>query len=525
MTPSFNLLREKWIPCVRKDGTVEELSLREVLARSHELQDLVGDSPLETAALLRLLLAVLHRVFGPEDTQVWENLYRAGHWDMGPLSEYLDRWEERFDLFHPKHPFYQASDPRVKPKSVASLVLEIASGNNATLFDHHLEEEGLALSPARAARALVAAQAFGLSGTSGLREKFTAGPCARGVLFLAQGDTLFETLALNLTQYPQPSGPLPTQPDDRPCWELDDPWCGAERGVPKGLLDYLTWQSRRVLLLPEMREGSVIVAKMTLAPGRRLSQEVRGPMKLYRMDKRQGFRPARFLEERALWRDSAALFRAGAAGGGHEPPHVFRWLADLVEDGCLPTWQRKRYAALGMASNQAKVSFFRSERMPLPLAFFRRCELVDYLEAAINGAEAVAQALSSAAYTLAFWILAPQGGEDEARQPARQDLESLTGQWAVARSYWPYLEVPFRQMVESLPANPDAALAEWRGTVRETALEALRGLIESLDRSPRTLKASVRASGRLSYALAHFNETGEVQRIDRKGQRKRGAVR
>lgn len=65
MTISFNLIDEPWIPCIRLDGKPDELSLRAVFAQAHQLREIRGDSPLETASLHRLLLAVLHRVFGP----------------------------------------------------------------------------------------------------------------------------------------------------------------------------------------------------------------------------------------------------------------------------------------------------------------------------------------------------------------------------------------------------------------------------------------------------------------------------
>ena len=65
MTISFNLIDEPWIPCIL-DGTRVELGLRDVLAQAQQLREIRGDSPLETASLHRLLLAVLHRIFGPK---------------------------------------------------------------------------------------------------------------------------------------------------------------------------------------------------------------------------------------------------------------------------------------------------------------------------------------------------------------------------------------------------------------------------------------------------------------------------
>ena len=113
MTVSFDLITQPWVPCVDGEGRPLELGLAETLARSHELRELEGESPLVTAALHRLLLAVLHRVFGPAGYESWRALWEAEQFDAAALDAYFDRWRDRFDLFHPTRPFYQAADARV----------------------------------------------------------------------------------------------------------------------------------------------------------------------------------------------------------------------------------------------------------------------------------------------------------------------------------------------------------------------------------------------------------------------------
>ncbi len=318
MNPTFDLLQSPWVPCIRADGAPVELGLRDALAQAHELRALHDESPLVMAALHRLLLALLHRAFGPATYDEWATLWKAGQWDAAQLDAYLDCWRHRFDIFDPERPFYQAPDERVKPKSVVSLIHDVASGNNPTLFDHHTEAGGITLTPAQAARMLVAAQVFGLCGTKGPTMQFTDAPCARGVIFLVQGETLFETLALNLVRYTD-DAPLPRWPDDRPAWEMDDPFT-PDRSVPRGYLDYLTWQNRRVLLLPEATTDGVVVRQVTIAPALRLDSGVLDPMKHYRKDEKRGPLPLPFTEGRALWRDSAVLFRLHDEG--HQPPYA-----------------------------------------------------------------------------------------------------------------------------------------------------------------------------------------------------------
>ncbi|OIO91393.1 MAG: type I-E CRISPR-associated protein Cse1/CasA [Anaerolineae bacterium CG2_30_64_16] len=498
MTASFDLISEPWVPCVGRDGQAVELGLQDVLVRAHELRELGGESPLVTAALHRLLLVVLHRVFGSADYDAWYALWQAGRFDPTVLDAYFAQWRERFDLFHPARPFYQAADDRVKPKSLTSLVHDVASGNNATLFDHHTDDGGLMLTPAQAARFLVVAQAFGLAGLSGLPQKFTDGPCARGIIFLVQGDTLFETLLLNLLRYDE-DHPLPRRPDDRPAWEMDDPF-QDNRTTPRGYLDYLAWQNRRILLLPETTSEGVVIRQMTLAPGLRLAEGIADPMKPYRRDEKRGLLPLRFNENRALWRDSATLFQLDTAES--YAPRAFAWLAELVGEGYLPRGTR-RTLALGMANDQAKVEFFRTEHLPLPLAYLRDQQLVNSLrDDVLDAAENVARQLWGAARTMATFVLAPQADSETAHQPAPEDLGRVMAPWGVERRYWSRLEVPFRLALEGLPEDREGTLTSWQQTLRRMAWDAFEAVAEDVETDPRALKAAVRGREQLAAGLA-----------------------
>ncbi len=498
MTLSFNLTDAPWIPCMDAAGHAVELGLRETLTRAHELREIGGESPLATAALYRLLLAVLHRVHdGPQSYAAWAELWESGRFDAARINAYLTQWRERFDLFHPERPFYQKADDSLKPKSLAALVYDVASGNNATLFDHHTEAGGLAMTPAQAARALLAAQAFGLAGLCLPGRPFTDAPCARGIVFLAQGNTVFETLLLNLLRYDD-EHPLRRQPQDRPAWEMDDPFT-PDRQIPLGYLDYLTWQNRRVLYLPKETPNGLLVREMTLGPGLRLDASVEDPMKHYRKDKDRGLLPLRFNEDRALWRDSAALFSLSRSE--YRPPLAFNWLANLVSEGILRKEQTRRMLALGMANDQAKVEFFRAERWPLPLAYLQDEPLVEALQTALDMSEAVSNQLWGATRTLATLFVCPEADQEGAHQPAREDLDKVMGQWDVKRRYWAQLEPPFRLMLETLPADRDGALADWQRTLRRAAWSAFDSIAENLAANPRTLKAAVRAREQLAAGL------------------------
>jgi len=499
MNVQFNLVDEPWLPCIRTGGQPIELGLYDALTQAHTLRELHGETPLGTAALHRLLLAVLHRVFGPESRKAWSQLWHKGRWDETALRDYFDQWRHRFNLFDEERPFYQAADRRVKPKSITKLMLYTASGNNPTLFDHHTDAEGITLTPAQAARALVAAQSFGLAGLSGLRQKFTDGSCARGIVFLVQGENLFETLALNLARY-KGDVPMPREPDDRPAWEMDDPFV-PERSVPLGNRDYLTWQNRRILLDPENAPEGLVVRQMTIAPALRLDDGVLNPMTHYRRDEKRGPIPLAFREGRALWRDSAALFQLHDEG--QQPPQVFHWLADLADRAYLSESFVYRYLALGMSKKQAKVYFFRHERMPLLLKYLTDETLREKLREALQAAEGVGSALRRAGWELAQWVVSPA----DRKKAHRDDTRLVFSQLNLDRRYWSRLEVEFQGFVCDLPQDHQAALGGWVKTLQRTARGAFTEAAEGVSDPTRGLKAITLARGTLEKNMARVIES------------------
>lgn len=505
MTYTFNLVEQPWIPCLKADGSISLLSLREVLVQAHGLAGLAGDSPLETAALYRLLLAVLHSALrGPGSARVWAELWQAGSWDQPLVMSYLDKWASRFDLFDPDHPFYQAPDDRVRPKSIISLAMEMVSGNNATLFDHHTEDAPTLLEPRKAARMLLTAQTFGLAGLSGLKEsKFTDAPWGRGIVFLIEGRNLFETLCLNFLRYggDSPSG-LGGGEEDRPAWELENP-CSPDRMVPTGYLDYLTWQSRKILLLPQGNEREPVVGTMTIAPGLRLGAGVLDPQKHYRRDEQRGYLPLRFQEGRALWRDNAALFQLRGSGT-QRPPLALEWVARLADEEYIDRSRSFSLLALGMANNQAKVEFFREEHMPVPLVYLERDDLVEGLANALSLAEQAYAGLAWATRWMAALVISPVSDGKQWPQVSdtvREEAMGLASHWGVDRSFWGQLELPFLALLEGLPTQPEPSAAEWQRTVMHAARAALEFGARQAGDGATALKAGVRARAFLAGSL------------------------
>ena len=513
MNYTFNLIDQPWIPCISSNGKVLELSLRDTLNQAHQFRGIAGDSPLETAAIYRLLLAVIHSALrGPKSSSEWNDLWQAGTWNAPWLNEYLDRWRHRFDLFDPVCPFFQADDERVRPKSLISLAMDAASGNNAALFDHHTETTGMEVTPSKAARILITAQLFGLCGLSGLEQKFTDAPWARGIIFLVEGDNCFQTLALNCLRFggDYPTD-VPTTGEDQPAWETDDP--NQAREVPFGYLDYLTWQNRRIKLIPDGDPTSPTIAQVTIAPGLRLAASQLEPFKNYRKDEKYGYLATRFLEDRVLWRDSSTLMKIKDRGE-HHPPANFEWVAIQVDHDHIDTHRALCYMALGMANDQAKVNFFREEHMPLPLAYLESNELVGKLETALLLAEETRKGLRSAASWLAVLMIAPNDSGkkwNEINRITKEQATQLYDYWNVDHGYWGALEIPFYHLLEGLPNDPGAAMETWKETLKQAAWKALERAADQAGNSVQSLKAAVRARSNLGYQLKQLFPEAEKE--------------
>lgn len=421
MTPRFNLVDERWLPCLMiQNGEVHDLSLHEVFAEAHEVRELIASSPLVTVALHRLLLAVLHRALnGPKNKDEWRSLWRANKFDDRVTSELVNQ-KENFWLLHDTRPFYQVPGQvveKLKEHPIQWLAHELSSGNNAAWFDHSVNSQPVRWSDAEAARYLVAMQSFGLGGgkTGGEDEdaaRFEDSPLAREYVVLVRGDSLFETLMLNLVEYNE-AKPFNVGAEafahDKPAWEELHAKRSKPKGekgyLPRGYLDSLTWQSRRISVF-EQPDGLYCRREQNLA----LRMEHHSdPFKCYNLS---GGRAFRIEADRALWRDCHTLFHQTEWAAEHygnvktraKRPEVFNHLAQV---GREIGRKRFRFDLFGLAANKASVRLWRHERLPLPLECLEDRRLWGELNRAVGLAELVGDVLRQGARLLAVFQLVP----------------------------------------------------------------------------------------------------------------------
>jgi len=349
----FNLLFEPWILALRPDGVTEEVSLMELLRRSPEFQELAGELPTQDMALLRLLLAVLHAVFGRRDIDGklariespsdalgrWKTLWNRGNFPMDVIENYLLQYKDRFFLFHPEHPFYQVAGlDKSTYYTAAKLNGELSeSSNKIRLFPQRTGDGRRALRYSEAARWLLYVNTFDDTSAKP-KEKGLPSPGVGWLgklgLVAAIGDNLFETLLLNLVFLMD--GGMKLWGEEKPLWESNTVKSNerTEITMPDNPSELLTLQSRRLLL---KRLGNAVVGYGLLGgdffPKENAFSEqmtVWGYGKGAK-DKVEKYRPRRHSPTRRLWRDFSTL--VVQAEGKHRPG-VVSWLARLKSD-CL----------------------------------------------------------------------------------------------------------------------------------------------------------------------------------------------
>ncbi len=367
----FDLVHEPWIPCERRDGSRALVGLDVALVEAHTLAAVHDESPLATATLHRVLLAILHRVFAPRTIDDWRTLWESGRFDTGRVRAYFDTWRGRFDLFHVDRPFLQVGrledvvqrERGKAPEATAAfrLSLETSQHSAATqLFEP--EPPDAAIEPAHAARALLGYLAFTPGGRiQNDAESRKSGNLRGGAVVLLRGSSLHETLLLNLIwRRERPAA-------DVPPWERVDPIRRAVRS-PCGLVDHLVWPSRRVRLVPTRdARGNVVVRDVVTAAGEDMDDQYADPMFGYvvRAPKRPPF-AVRIDRDRGAWRDAGALFDLATGKGERRRPLACEQLAELISKSTIPRSARFSIDLLGLASNQASIRLWRAERMPLP---------------------------------------------------------------------------------------------------------------------------------------------------------------
>jgi CRISPR system Cascade subunit CasA len=529
-TSSFDLRYEPWITCRGCDGAISEIGLRDALCRAHQLEGLTASSPLVTVSLLRLLLALAHRVVeGPTSEETWLEIMTAGRFNETAVDRYLDAWPDRFDLFHPQYPFMQVHVvvDGAGTTSVAKLAIEMASeGNSPLLFNHNYD---MAMTPAQAARYLVAAQVFALGGlmtpwpkdSRDTKHGNIDAPTARYAHIVVQGGTLFETLMRNLVRYTPGEEESDSSVKDCPAWERE-PIPSRQNRSPEGLLDLLTWRSRAIELVPVIEDNRVVVRRIALLGGEQISDDSDlstspeqmlsfRPNPAAQKDPSEPAQlPIRLDPDRIVWRDSMS-FIGQTAESGSRLPGAIAWLGGLVRrygyplpDNIIPL------DVIGQIADQAKLITWRHERLPLPLALLIDPDRAEILRNAIALSERIGNCLRDKSLNSPVGLLAHAANvnrfltANEDSKGAKKERTKLSQTYFAPSTYWSRLDTAFQRLLVALAVEePDEVLIleEWKLAALSSARASFQNSIEPL-RSASDLLVVAEAENRFERSLA-----------------------
>ncbi|WP_275409011.1 type I-E CRISPR-associated protein Cse1/CasA [Paractinoplanes brasiliensis] len=488
------MIDDAWIPVLDLEGRHREVSLRGLFEQADEIRMIACELPTQTFAILRLALAVLHRsADGPPSEASWRALWRGRRLPLSDLADYLDEFRDRFDLLHPRHPFYQVAGLRAEKDNAYGLERLIADVPNGMPFLTSRAGPGMeSIPPAEAARWLVHCQAYDPAGikTGALGDPrvkkgkgYSIGVGALGNLggVYLDGATLLETLLLNLV----PIGPLRQPADERdvPVWEREPQSAAEEPGAtrgPYGLLSLYTWQSRRIRLFGDA--GGITGAMIAI--GDRLDRQDRQllePMSVWgrsapreREQKRVPiYLPRPHDHTRALWRGLQTLLPPPVPAAS-EPPQrlsatVLQWLARLTRDGVVSRDFQVRPHAVSVAygTQQAVIDEVFSDSLTMNVLLLvedsaLRATAID----ATGDAESAVRALRG----LATNLVRAAGGPDDNGAADR----------AAERAY-AVLDQVFRNWLAGLgpDSDPTAERADWQQRVWRAVDLIGRELVEA----------------------------------------------
>ena len=405
--PSFNLVDQPWIICVTASGT-QTLSLRQVFDGTAEPIQVLGDSPTQDYAVLRVLLAIFWRAHlgDAAASRSWDEWFISKRQELvetgrdDAVLSYLENHRSRFDLFDSETPFMQVSTLDTS-KSTRQAVSRILPDSEQDYFTMRTHEGRQSLAFDEAARWLIHTQAYDYSGikSGALGDPRVKGgrgyPIGTGWAGMTggtviHGRTLVETLLLNTVE----DALSPSASADQPVWEREAD-SAAQRNdragklasppavQPQGASDLATWQSRRVRLFADNdRVTAVLVSNGDQIPD--AGKNVFGdPMTPYRFSKNQtkkgqlAFYPKPYDAERTMWRSLDALLVSESDAGFTSTDHAPKRPSNLVNFSKIAMRQRSnevadvRIVSMGYGPQSSSVGTVVTGNIGLPLSLLQ----------------------------------------------------------------------------------------------------------------------------------------------------------
>ena len=501
----FNLLDEPWVRVIDKSCNVIEVSLKDAIVNAHEYKALRGELPTQDVAVMRVILAVLHTVISRYDEYGEENALEDDEdealerwkawWDNGrfpeeAVSDYLDKWRERFWLFHPDRPFFQVAGLRSgtdydSPK----LNGEISeSSNKVRLFSSYSGNDKSVLSYSQAARWLLYLNAYDDVSSKPTKEgKAKAGGSLPspgvgwlgklGLIYLV-GDDLFETLMLNLVMINKDE----VQYAQKPIWEKEK-ISDSERteiAMPDNLAELYTIQSRRILL--NRKNNEVVSYKLLGGDFFEKENAFFEPMTVWRVPKKSEdpVTPKRHDPSKQMWREFSVLYNDENKDDRNKRSGAVNWYCNyLYGQGYIHEkhMMKTEIAAVEYGDKDFFVKNVFSDSLTMHSAILS--ELGKGWRSSIETEIKRCDELAGAIVKLAQNLYVASGGSNSPKDKHYSDISNTAKEQLYYR-----LDMPFREWLRSI--EPDRSqqekqdkLFEWQDTAKRIAKCYADELVES----------------------------------------------
>ncbi|MFN5677805.1 MAG: type I-E CRISPR-associated protein Cse1/CasA, partial [Roseiflexaceae bacterium] len=331
---------------------------------------------------------------------------------------------------------------------------------------------------------LLSHQGYALGGRiTNSSDSVYAAHLVNGLVVLLRGRNLFETLVYSMPIYNQtkPFVYLDSAFDtDIPAWEQPTP-VQAKR-IPYGWLDVLTWQSRRVLLLPEWIDQQWKVRRVIVSGGYDLDDRAfRDPMQFQRTTK-DGPRLLKMNVDRATWRDLMPCLAAYTTNdskedgiGGVIKPDVLDELEEMSNSAHV------RIQVIGIGNDKGKMEIWRQEIVNVSAQIFTNTTMQIAIEQALQACKNGELCMNTAMYVYAEEML-KRGG---ARKIRTEDITGYAHSLGWRVYYWGNLEQLYTEHVlyrlEALLAITDPeALAEQVSQITRIWFDTLVAYIQTV---------------------------------------------
>lgn len=363
MKENKNVYFDSWIKVEKKDGTIAEVSLKDIFENSQNYTGLYGEVLLQDFAVLRNpILAIMYTAYERYDLDgkprngrirredafkeirlIWEN----GHLPVKMLTAYMDTVVDRFWLFDEKNPWMQVveTEPTLKVngkehsgfarRKIKKLVGDVfESDEKRRILSYRTIQDDDTLDYKEALRWMLFLNVCDDHSYSP-RGNLKNGYFSYGNFVMAKGSNLFETIMLNFNPFGRQFERVLT--GNKPEWEK--PVLGRsilDLPQPDNLAALMSFRFRRMRL--ETNNDRVTGYKISGHHHFDLNNFILEPHILWKKDSKEngGYVFKKVVDQGKMWRDFSTLFLESESQSDSIVPGVVLWIEELKKRQIIP---------------------------------------------------------------------------------------------------------------------------------------------------------------------------------------------